>query len=57
VLTLVQYKAQLDAAGEPQGSLLPTGPRRKWRGFCLGGACRDKFASPRIETRLAGFRS
>ena len=22
---------------EPEGSLLPTGPRRKWRGFCLWG--------------------
>ena len=42
--------------GEPQGSLLPTGPRRKWRGFCLGGCSRQLASTNPPAARCPAVR-
>ena len=44
--------AWLGTPAEPQGSRLPTGPRRKWRGFCLGSRLRDEFVSSGLKPAL-----
>src|SRR4051812_34470405 len=39
--------------GELVSSLLPTGPRRKWRGFCFGGPIERR---DRVERSLSLLR-